>query len=62
MNFLKYKIVPMSGTSDPKQCEERNAEFWGLYGIDANDYAYAIGDFSVKSDAQFIKDAIEASD
>ena len=61
MKFSTYEIVPMRGTPDPVQCEERNAEFWGLFGIDERDDAYAIGDFSKKQDAEFIRDALLAS-
>ena len=61
MKFEKYDVVPLRDHSQPRQCSERNAEFWGLYGIDINDDAYAIGDFNAKSDAEFIRDAILAS-
>ena len=61
MKFESYKIVPLRDHSNPAQCEERNAQFWGLYGVDSNDDAYAIGDFSEKTDAEFIRDAIQAS-
>ena len=61
MKFQKYKVVPLRDHINPVQCQERNAMYWGLYGIDKADDAYAIGDFSSKTDAEFIKDAIEAS-
>lgn len=60
MKFDKYEVVPLRDHTQPVQCEERNAQFWGLYGIDKDD-AYAIGDFSSKADAEFIRDAIQAS-
>jgi hypothetical protein len=44
-----------------EECSAQHADFWGLYGIDSNDDAYAIGDFSTKRDAEFIRDAIIAS-
>ena len=61
MTFEKYKVVPLRGHAKPVQCEERNAQFWGLYGIDDKDDAYAIGDFSSRADAEFIRDAVQAS-
>jgi len=61
VKFDKYKVVPLRDHSNPVQCKERNAQFWGLFGIDEKDDAYAVGDFSSRSDAEFIKDAIEAS-
>ena len=61
MKFEKYEVVPLKNHSNPEQCEERNAQFWGLYGIDKNDDAYAVGDFSSKTDAEFIRSAIQAS-
>jgi len=51
----------MRNNNSPTVCAERNAEFWGLFGIDKDENAYAIGDFSKKSDAEFIRDAIQAS-
>lgn len=62
MKFNSFKVVPLQDLGEcVEQCEERNADLWGLYGIDANDDAYAIGDFSTKHDAEFIKDALQAS-
>ena len=61
MTFKSYVILPMQDLGE--HCEEtaaHHADFWGLYGVDANDDAYAIGDFSNKSDAEFIRDAINA--
>jgi hypothetical protein len=52
----------MRDTGD--SCEEvapGKADFWGLFGVDTEGNAYAIGDFSEKSDAEFIRDAIQAS-
>ena len=62
MKFQSYIVAPLKHHSNPVECAERNAQFWGLFGIDENDDAFAIGDFSTKQDAEFIKDAIEASD
>lgn len=61
MKFITYEVVPLRDHANPVQCAERNAQFWGLYGIDEQDDAFAIGDFSTKEDAEFIKGAIEAS-
>jgi len=61
VKFEEYKVVPLKDHANPVQCAERNVQFWGLYGIDKNDDAYAIGDFSSKADAEFIRDAIQAS-
>lgn len=47
-----------------EHCEEtkaHRADFWGLYGIDSEGNAYAIGDFSTKEDAEFIRNAISVS-
>jgi len=62
VKFQKYEVVPLRDHTNPVQCEERNAQFWGLFGIDAKDDAYAVGDFSSRADAEFIKDAIIASE
>ena len=62
MKFLTYEVVPLRNHANPMQCGERDAQFWGLYGIDKNDDAFAIGDFSDKQSAEFIRDAIKASD
>lgn len=61
MKFEKYEVVPLKDHANPVQCNSRNAQFWGLYGIDKNNDAYAVGDFSSKTDAEFIKGAIQAS-
>jgi hypothetical protein len=44
-----------------EECKPEQADFWGLYGIDAEENAFAIGDFSTKHDAEFIKGALIAS-
>lgn len=60
--FKSYEVVPLRGLGEHcKQCKPADADFWGLYGIDENEDAFAIGDFSTKSDAEFIKDALIAS-
>ena len=62
MKFNSYEIVPLLDLGEHvEQCEERHAHLWGLYGIDPLGDAYAIGDFSTKNDAQFIRDALIAS-
>jgi len=61
LKFKSYEVVPLRDETNPVQCEERNAQFWGLFGIDNDDNAFAIGDFSDRSSAEFIKDAIQAS-
>ena len=62
MEFNSYEIVPLQDLGEHvEQCEERQADLWGLYGIDPKGDAYAIGDFSTRSDAQFIRDALIAS-
>ncbi len=62
MQFISYEIVPLRDSGETaEQCEERNADFWGLFGIDKDENAFAIGDFSSKSDALVIRDAINAS-
>ena len=61
MGFVSYEIVPLRDLGEHcEQVEPRHAEFWGLYGIDADGNAYAIGDFKNHSDAEFIKAGIEA--
>jgi len=62
VKFVKYVIVPFRDHNNPVQCEERNAQLWGLYGVDEAEDAFAVGDFSSKLDAEFIRDAINASD
>ncbi len=60
MTFQSYKILPMQDLGE--HCEETTAcraDFWGLYGIAENGDAYAIGDFSTRNDAEFIKGAIQ---
>ena len=62
MKFKEYAIVPLRDVGGlPEECDERQADFWGLYGISNDDDAYAIGDFKSKHDAKFIKDALDAS-
>lgn len=61
MKFKKFEVVPLRDQTNPVQTEERNAQFWGLYGVTNNDDAYAIGDFTSKDDAEFIRGALEAS-
>lgn len=61
MKFETYDVVPLRGHDNPETCEELDADFWGLYGIDKDGNAFAVGDFSSKSDAEFIRDAIYAS-
>ena len=61
MKFEDYKVVPLKDHANPVECAERNAQFWGLYGVDDKGDAYAVGDFSSKTDAEFIRDAIQAS-
>lgn len=62
MTFLSYKILPMQDFGErTEETTPGRADFWSLYGIDKNDDAYAIGDFSNKKDAEFIRDAINAS-
>lgn len=59
MQFRTYEVVPLRDLGEHcEQCEPHQAEFWGLYGIDERDDAYAIGDFKSKADAEFIKSAI----
>ena len=61
MQFQSYIVMPMRDLGEHcEQCPPQNADFWGLYGIGEDDHAYAIGDFSTKSGAEFIKDALEA--
>ena len=60
MKFKQYDIVPMRMEGDlAHQTTPRRAQFWGLYGIDDGDNAYAIGDFNKRADAQFIRDVLE---
>lgn len=61
MKFQKYEVVPLRDHTNPVECKERNAQFWGLYGIDEKEDAYAVGDFSDRASAEFIRDAIQAS-
>ena len=60
MKFERYTIVPLRNHADPVECVERLAQFWGLYGVDEHDNAYAIGDFSSKADAEQIRSGIES--
>jgi hypothetical protein len=62
VTFESYVVRPMRDLGETcEECSAQHADFWGLYGIDSNDDAYAIGDFSTKRDAEFIRDAIIAS-
>lgn len=54
MTFKQYRVVPLQGRTSPRQCAPRDADYWGLFGIDEDDDAYAIGDFSSSRDAEFI--------
>lgn len=58
MKFVKYEVVPLKDHSNPAVCGKREAEFWGLFGIDENSFAWAIGDFNSKNDAELIRDAL----
>ncbi len=59
MQFKTYEVHPLRDLGEHcEQCEPHLAEFWGLFGIDEYDNAYAIGDFKSKADAEFIKAAI----
>lgn len=61
MQFDTYEVVPLRDLGEHcEQCEPHLAEFWGLYGI-SDGQAYAVGDFANKSDAEFIKAAIQGS-
>jgi hypothetical protein len=60
--FKSYEVVPMHELGEHcEECKPERADFWGLYGIDEQGNAFAIGDFSTKYDAEFIKDALIAS-
>ena len=62
MEFISFVVRAMRDLGEhTEECPAEQADFWGLYGIDENDDAYAIGDFSTKCDAELIKDALEAS-
>ena len=61
MRFNSYEVVALRDLGEhAEECEEQDAEFWGLYGV-ANGDAYAIGDFSSREHAESIKDAIKPS-
>jgi hypothetical protein len=56
VTFQSFKVLPMRDLGEHcEECEPRHADFWGLYGIEESGDAYAIGDFSTKSDAEFIR-------
>jgi len=62
VRFNHYEIVALRDLGEhAEECKEKDADFWGLYGITDNNNAYAIGDFSSREDAEFIKDAIKPS-
>ncbi len=62
MQFESYFVVPLRDLGEHcEECDAEHADFWGLYGVDDSNRAYAIGDFSTKSDAEFISEAIQAS-
>ena len=63
MQFQSYFVTAMQDLGKHSvECEPKDADFWGLYGVGLDcGHAYAIGDFSTKTEAMFIKDAIEAS-
>jgi len=62
VKFERYEVVPLKNQKTPVECAKRNAEFYGLFGIDKDNDAYAIGDFSDEAGAEFIRDALIASD
>jgi len=43
------------------QCSEESAQWHSLFGIDAKQDAYYVGDFNSRSAAEFVRDALEAS-
>jgi hypothetical protein len=57
VDFIEYRVVPLTGSTatEPEACDERYADFWGLYGLDDDGWLYAIGDFSSKEEAEYIK-------
>jgi hypothetical protein len=61
VKFTSYAVVPLRDLGEHcESCKPHEAEFWGLFG-ETDTEVYAIGDFANKSDAEFIKDALEAS-
>ena len=62
MQFKSYFVTAMKDYGEHcEQCLPKDADFWGLYGVGDDEHAYAVGDFSTKGEAEFIKGALEAS-
>ena len=56
MQFVDYHVVALKDLGEHvEECEEYEADFYGLYGVDDQGDAYAIGDFQTREDAELIK-------
>lgn len=59
MQFVDYHVVALKDLGEHcEECEEHEADFYGLYGVDDQGDAYAIGDFQTREDAELIKSGI----
>lgn len=59
MQFVDYHVVALKDLGEHcEECEEYEADFYGLYGVDDQGDAYAIGDFQTREDAELIKSGI----
>lgn len=59
MQFVDYHVVALKDLGEHcEECEEHEADFYGLYGVDDQGDAYAIGDFCSREDAELIKSGI----
>ena len=59
MQFKDYVVVPLRDLGESViECEEHEAEFYGLMGVGDDDSMYAVGDFNSRADAEFIRTAI----
>lgn len=59
MQFVDYHVVALKDLGEHcEECEEHEADFYGLYGVNDQGDAYAIGDFQTREDAELIKSGI----
>jgi hypothetical protein len=59
VQFVDYHVVALKDLGEHcEECEEHEADFYGLYGVDDQGDAYAIGDFQTREDAELIKSGI----
>lgn len=64
--MLRFTSLEVKGVQEvADECmvveDDADADFFSIYGRDDAGLAYCIGDFSTRSGAEFIKEALEAS-